>query len=120
MGSVVVQHIIENVVGEWCLQISKRLALLHGVKLGSALSIQEIPVPKGQVVNYTPYPQADDDDERRVTSTNLAEIPVKVRLLVRFAIEGADPTTASTVILTAITDILSMGSLLIGASIALK
>ena len=33
---------------------------------------------------------------------------------------GADPTTASTVILTAITDTLSMGSLLIGASIALR
>jgi len=33
---------------------------------------------------------------------------------------GADPTTASTIILTTVTDIVSMGSLLIGAAIALK
>jgi magnesium transporter len=33
---------------------------------------------------------------------------------------GADPSTASTVLLTAITDMVSMGSLLIGAAIFLK
>jgi magnesium transporter len=33
---------------------------------------------------------------------------------------GADPTTASTIILTTITDMVSMGSLLIGATIVLR
>jgi len=72
-----------------------RLAQLHRVKLGDALSIQEIPGSANRpVVNYVPFGPPDEDDERRVTSANLAEIPVKVKLLVRFAIEGADPATA--------------------------
>ena len=33
---------------------------------------------------------------------------------------GADPSTASTIILTTVTDIVSMGSLLIGAALMLK
>ena len=33
---------------------------------------------------------------------------------------GADPTTASTIILTTVTDMVSMGSLLIGATIVLR
>jgi magnesium transporter len=33
---------------------------------------------------------------------------------------GADPTTASTIILTTVTDMVSMGSLLIGATLVLR
>ena len=80
-----------------------RLAKLHQVKLGSALSVQEILVAGDQrgvnqnvnpnVPNTRPVAEGEDE-EPRVTSTSLSNIPVQVKLLVRFAIQAPDPATA--------------------------
>jgi uncharacterized protein YggE len=78
-----------------------RLAKLNHVKLGSALSVQEIQVagdsptsnPNGQ--NYgLPQPNAEPNDTPRVASPTLSGIPVQVKLAVRFAIQAPDPATA--------------------------
>lgn len=76
-----------------------RLAKLHHVTLGSALSIQEILVGGDQItVNGAQFNQANPSDDEeglpRIASTTLAPVPVQVKLLVRFAITPADPATA--------------------------
>jgi uncharacterized protein YggE len=77
-----------------------RLAKLNQVKLGSALSVQEVLVAGDQLGNgnhngQSAQPNAgDDDDEPRIASTTLSAIPVQVKLLVRFAIQPPDPATA--------------------------
>ena len=80
-----------------------RLAKLNQVKLGAALSVQEILVagdqqtPVSTNVQYgvvQPTPLAEDAGEPRLTSTNLSGINVQVKLLVRFAIQSPDPATA--------------------------
>jgi uncharacterized protein YggE len=84
-----------------------RLAKLHQVKLGSALSIQEILVagdqPASQALQinlYQPWQQQNanaalaESDGPRIVSSSLAGVPVQVRLSVRFAITAPDPATA--------------------------
>ncbi|MGD9723342.1 MAG: SIMPL domain-containing protein [Pirellulales bacterium] len=80
-----------------------RLAKLHHVNLGSALSIQEIAVggdrPTTTVVNAYIYQQnavatTPDADGPRIVSSSLAAVPMQVKLMVRFAITPADPATA--------------------------
>ena len=77
-----------------------RLAKLHQVRLGSAVSIQEVSSSTPRQAAYSPYfpygaPQQDDgDDGESGTSTMLSGIALKVKLLVRFAIEASPPTTA--------------------------
>ncbi|HEV3136606.1 MAG TPA: SIMPL domain-containing protein [Pirellulales bacterium] len=76
-----------------------RLAKLHQVRLGSALSIQEVPSVAARPAAYSPYfpfgtQQDDGDDGESGTSTMLSGIPLKVKLLVRFAIEASPPATA--------------------------
>ncbi len=81
---------------------ASRLAKLNQVKLGSALSVNEVLVAgdqrnANQVVYNNNMPQTRptvDDDEPRVSSTNLSAIPVQVKLLVRFAIVAPEPATA--------------------------
>ncbi len=79
-----------------------RLAKLHQVKLGSALSIQETLVsgdnPTVQQV-YQPYQQNStqplvESDGPRIVSSSLAPVPVQVKLMVRFAIVQPEPATA--------------------------
>jgi uncharacterized protein YggE len=83
-----------------------RLAKLNQVKLGRAVSVQEIQVAgdadgglRGININMVNpgvvQPTQEATAEPRIASTSLAEIPVQVKLLVRFAIEPADPATAS-------------------------
>jgi uncharacterized protein YggE len=81
-----------------------RLAKLNRVKLGRAVSVQEIQVAGDAdtsnraigavVVPNVQAPVPDASAEPRIASTTLADIPVQVKLLVRFAIEPADPATA--------------------------
>jgi uncharacterized protein YggE len=80
-----------------------RLAKLHHVKLGPALSIQEIAVGGDAggttVVNAYIYQQtaaapAPNTDGPRISSSSLAAVPVQVKLMVRFGIVPADPATA--------------------------
>jgi uncharacterized protein len=83
-----------------------RLAKLHQVKLGSALSIQEIMVsgdqPTSQAIQvnlYQPFQQnttatAAENDGPRIVSSSLAGVPLQVKLMVRFAITGPDAATA--------------------------
>jgi uncharacterized protein YggE len=84
-----------------------RLAKLNQVKLGSALSVQEIQVAgdsdASKTMNlYAPYvanllqmgSATEVSEGPRISSSSLAEIPVQVKLLVRFAIQPADPATA--------------------------
>jgi uncharacterized protein len=80
-----------------------RLAKLNQVKLGGALSVQEVHVagdqqmPASTNVAYGAVPPAvltEDAGEPRLTSTNLSSINVQVKLLVRFAIQSPDPATA--------------------------
>jgi uncharacterized protein len=79
---------------------ASRLAKLNHVKLGAAVSVQEIQVA-GDVQttarSINPYAAAaapEVSDEPRISSTTLSDIPVQVKLLVRFAIQAADPATA--------------------------
>jgi uncharacterized protein len=79
-----------------------RLAKLNQVKLGAALSVQEIQVAGDQVAqnpNLPNVPQVggDDKDEPRITSSTLSGVPVQVKLLIRFAIEAPEPATAQQV-----------------------
>lgn len=85
-----------------------RLAKLNHVKLGPALSVQEIQVAgdshaDAKPINpYRPYivnlnlpsPTPEASQQPRISSTTLADIPVQVKLLVRFAIHPEDPATA--------------------------
>jgi uncharacterized protein YggE len=83
-----------------------RLAKLSQVKLGAALSVQEIAVAGDLSVRQQTAmhqnnnfqivrPTADaSDEEPRLASTSLTNIPVLVKLYVRFAIMPADPATA--------------------------
>jgi uncharacterized protein YggE len=79
-----------------------RLAKLHQVKLGSALSIQETLVSgdQPQVQVYQQYPQASipalaESEGPRIVTSSLAPVPVQVKLMVRFAIAQPEPATAS-------------------------
>jgi uncharacterized protein len=77
---------------------ANRLAKLHQVRLGSAVSIQEVS-NSTRPAAYSPYfpygaPQDDGDDAESGTSTMLSGISLKVKLLVRFAIETSPPDTA--------------------------
>jgi uncharacterized protein YggE len=78
-----------------------RLANLHQKTLGPAISIQELAVggdsPAVTVVNA--YPQnvqqsATETEGPRIISSSLAEVPVQVKLLVRYSIVPPDQTTA--------------------------
>ena len=79
-----------------------RLAKLNQLKLGAALSVQEIQVAGDQQASantnvpygVNPQPPAEDVGEPRLTSNNLSGINVQVKLLVRFAIQSPDPATA--------------------------
>jgi uncharacterized protein YggE len=85
-----------------------RLARLNQVKLGGALSVQEVQVAgdadaSARPINpFLPYAMnfgagsSSPEVSRgpRISSSTLADIPVQVKLLVRFAIQGADPATA--------------------------
>lgn len=77
-----------------------RLAKLNRVKLGAAVSVQEIQVAGDSQAMarsnnpYAPSPALETSKEPRISSATLADIPVQVKLLVRFAIEPADPATA--------------------------
>ena len=76
-----------------------RLAKLNQVKLGGALSVQEVLVAGDRLmtsVNNVAVETVNDDDDAgpRIASTSLSAIPVQVRLLVRFAILPLDPATA--------------------------
>jgi uncharacterized protein YggE len=85
-----------------------RLAKLNQVKLGPALSVQEVQVagdadagPK-PINPFLPYAATlglgstspEVSQGPRISSPTLADIPVQVKLLVRFAIQPADPATA--------------------------
>lgn len=68
-----------------------RLAELAGVKIGAVLSIQELAAPTDsqQQVAYYPWQQpsgGNDRDKLRIRSPQYNKIPVRVNLMVRFAI----------------------------------
>jgi uncharacterized protein YggE len=78
---------------------AERLARLNGVKLGPVLSVQELEVSGDESVlnqpNYPRYnPPAATNDGPQITSESFAEIPFRVKLLVRFSIEPENPATA--------------------------
>lgn len=78
---------------------AERLARLNGVKLGSVLSVQEIEISGDDLGTYQPYyprynAQGGSQDGRQIASESFAEIPFRVKLLVRFAIEPENPATA--------------------------
>lgn len=89
-----------------------RLAKLSGVKLGPALSVQEIlvagdagqaPPSSGTNVQATlayammnmlpPSAPAESSATPRISSSTLGDLPVQVKLLVRFGIVPAEPAT---------------------------
>jgi uncharacterized protein YggE len=85
-----------------------RLAKLSGVRLGPVLAVQEIMVAGDDMSSSYPqhYPayaqhyaanpslSAALDDAPQITSPTFAEIPVRVKLLVRFSMEPAEAKTA--------------------------
>jgi uncharacterized protein len=80
-----------------------RLAKLHKTTLGPALSVQELAVggdaPTTTVVNAYIYqqnsqPATVENEGPRIVSSSLAEIPVQVKLVVRFGLAPLDPATA--------------------------
>lgn len=78
---------------------AERLARLNGVKLGPVLSVQELEVSGDEAVLNQPYyarynPPAPTNSGPQITSESFAEIPFRVKLLVRFAIEPENPATA--------------------------
>lgn len=79
---------------------ASRLAKLNHVKLGGAVSVQEVQVAGDAQtlvrthVAQAPWVAPESSDQPRLSSTMLADIPVRVKLLVRFAIQPADPATA--------------------------
>lgn len=85
-------------------QRASRLAKLNRIKLGPVISVQEVQVSgddAGQrvVQPYEVYqPGADPDSskrEPRIESSTLAEIPFRVKLLVRYSIDGSGEKTAA-------------------------
>ena len=79
---------------------AERLARLNGVKLGSVLSVQEIEVSGDEASAYQPYyyprynPPSAGKEGPEIASESFAEIPFRVKLLVRFGIEPETPATA--------------------------
>ncbi len=80
-----------------------RLAKLHQTTLGPVVSIQELAVggdaPTTTVVNAYIYqqnsqPSSLENQGPRIVSSSLAEIPVQVKLIVRFGIVAPGPATA--------------------------
>lgn len=78
---------------------AQRLAKLNGIKLGDVLSVQEVQVSgDDQQVVTTPWGQTMPSSKKRrepeISSEQFAEIPFRVKLLVRFAILPPDAKTA--------------------------
>jgi uncharacterized protein YggE len=83
-----------------------RLAKLNHVRLGSALSVQEVQVAgdapsSNSTVNayvYYGFSQSASAPEEigspKIVSSTVSGTPVQVKLLVRFAIQPAEPATA--------------------------
>lgn len=78
---------------------ARRLAKLNGITLGEVLGVQEVQVSGDdqQVVN-TPWgqtiPSSKKASEPEISSEQFAEIPFRVKLLVRFSILPAEAKTA--------------------------
>lgn len=78
---------------------AERLAKLNGIKLGEVTSVQEVSVSGDEAaavaqpwqVSGTP---AARPKEPQITSDSFAEVPFRVRLMVRFGIAPADEKTA--------------------------
>ncbi|HWB10452.1 MAG TPA: SIMPL domain-containing protein [Pirellulales bacterium] len=78
---------------------AQRLAKLNGIKLGEVLSVQEMQVSgDDQALVTTPWgqtiPSSKRSREPEISSEQFAEIPFRVKLLVRFTILPADDKTA--------------------------
>lgn len=78
---------------------AQRLAKLNGIKLGEVLSVQEVQVSgDDQQVVTTPWgqnmPSSKKAREPEISSEQFADIPFRVKLLVRFSILPADAKTA--------------------------
>lgn len=78
---------------------ARRLAKLNGIKLGDVLGVQEVQVSgDDQQVVTTPWgqniPSSNKRREPEISSEQFAEIPFRVKLLVRFRILPADAKTA--------------------------
>lgn len=78
---------------------AQRLAKLNGIKLGGVLGVQEVQVSGDeQQLVTTPWGQTMPSSHKRkepeISSEQFAEIPFRVKLLVRFGILPADAKTA--------------------------
>ncbi|HVX15190.1 MAG TPA: SIMPL domain-containing protein [Pirellulales bacterium] len=78
---------------------AKRLAKLNGIKLGDVLGVQEVAVSgDDQQLVTTPWGQTMPSSKRahepEISSEQFAEIPFRVKLMVRFSILPADAKTA--------------------------
>ncbi|HET6878901.1 MAG TPA: SIMPL domain-containing protein [Pirellulales bacterium] len=78
---------------------ARRLAKLNGIKLGDVLGVQEVQVSgDDQQMTTTPWgqvlPSYKKASEPEISSEQFAEIPFRVKLLVRFSILPADEKTA--------------------------
>jgi uncharacterized protein YggE len=78
---------------------ARRLAKLNGIKLGDVLGVQEVQVSgDDQQMTTTPWgqviPSHKKASEPEISSEQFAEIPFRVKLLVRFSILPADAKTA--------------------------
>lgn len=78
---------------------ARRLAKLNGIKLGDVLGVQEVQVSgDDQQIVTTPWGQQMPSGKKRreseISSEQFAEIPFRVKLLVRFSILPADAKTA--------------------------
>jgi hypothetical protein len=77
---------------------AQRLAKLNGIKLGEVLSVQEMQVSgDDQPIVTTPWGQqmpGKKSREPEISSEQFAEIPFRVKLLVRFTILPAEDKTA--------------------------
>jgi uncharacterized protein YggE len=79
---------------------AERLAKLHGLKLGSAIAVQEIQVsgdePTQQIVQpWDVQTNTETPVEPQIVSNSFNEIPFRVKLMVRFSTEPQGPKTAS-------------------------
>jgi hypothetical protein len=81
---------------------AQRLAKLSGVKLGRVRAVQEIQVSgdtpemyQNNPYYYGGYPQQVIQNRNEITTDSFAEIPVNVRLMVRFDIVEADAKDAA-------------------------
>lgn len=78
---------------------AQRLAKLNGIKLGDVLGVQEVQVSgDDQQVVTTPWgqtmPSGKKPREPEISSEQFADVPFRVKLLVRFAILPPDAKTA--------------------------